>query len=625
MIAYPANPTNGQQFTADGRTWQYDSAKTAWKLIPVSTSDADRAATAANAAAASASSASTLLASVQATTNNRLLPTGGLVGQVPIKTSGGYAWGTVASSGGGGSAVVDHRKLAPLLKDTLTGKACDFIGDTTVARYNEENFVLNTGVAGEMQSYFPVLGKMTFRNYAAGTLTLESFATGGGAAAAAARLRDVYYISLGLYDEVTRPGLGAYNSAANIAEALRLQGFLQSVVTAIKAARSDACIIFQMPIPIMETAYPLGGGQTGQKVTDVLRLAYRGDVALGVPSPEAFGSNVLVFDTQAVAMPPNSLADVNKFVYQFMDGVNPNPWACRQILWPIALLMSGPPGAAIVSEAHSVQLAAREKAIASGWTTEQTNIDTILNSDEWVPTFSMEVGTNDYGVVDLFLGPFPGASQYATGATLGGNVGNLHVPGFAIGDVAVWGSGPTATLMTMTRTGDYHMGDDTVRFSTTFMDGKPNQPVLPAGYGVMYRHKYAHSSVMRRNALALESSNLGVRATAFPNAIRFAVVDATNGSLTVRAIYGEVGAQSGLNAAEHDWSTTDRICLAGVEVGDAGVNLSAATFSKSGYDVTITLADTDFTKRCGNQGFVLAAAVGATGDDLTDIFNESLL
>jgi len=624
MINYPANPLHGQQFTVDGRTWQYDSAKTVWKLIPVSTSDADRAATAATAAAASASSASTLLASVQATTNNRLLPTGGVPGQVPVKTSGGYAWANVSSSGGGSSEVVDQRKLAPLFKNSLTGKFCDFIGDTTVARYAVENFVLNDGSAGELQSYFPVLGNMVFRNYGAGTLTLENFVSGGGLATAAARQRDVYYISLGLYDEVTRPGLGAYNSAANIAEALRLQGFLQSVVTAIKAARSDACIIFQMPIPIMETAYPLGNGQTGQKVTDVLRLAYRGDSTLGVPSPETFGNNVLVFDTQAVAMPPNSLADVNKFVYQYMDGVNPNPWACRQILWPIALLMSGPPGAAIVSEAHAIELAGREKAIATGWTTEQTNIDTILNSGEWTPTFSLQLGTNDFGVVDLFVGPFPDAVEYATGADVGGNVGNLHAPGFAIGDVAIWGSGPTATLMTMTRTGDYHMNGGTVRFGSTFLDGKPNQPVLPSDYGVMYRHKYAHSSVMRRNALALQSNNLGVRSAAFPNAIRFYVVDATNGSMTVRAIHGEVGAQSGLDASEHNWSTTDALCLAGVEVGDAGVDLTAATFTKSGYDVTITLADTDFTKRCGNQGFVLARATTAVGAGLSSVFTSAL-
>lgn len=48
MIDFPASPTNGQQYTYDGRTWEFDAAAGggvgAWNLVPVSTSDADLAA-----------------------------------------------------------------------------------------------------------------------------------------------------------------------------------------------------------------------------------------------------------------------------------------------------------------------------------------------------------------------------------------------------------------------------------------------------------------------------------------------------------------------------------------------------------------------------------------------------
>ena len=625
MISYPANPLNGQQFTVDGRTWQYDSAKTAWKLIPVSTSDADRAATAANAAAASATSASTLLASVTTATNNRLLPTGGVPGQVPVKTSGGYTWANMESSGGGSSAVVDTRKLAPLFKNGLDGLTCDHVGDSTVWQLDPTEIVKINGSQGLLQQWFPELRGMVHRNYGENGQTMQGFIEIGNLTTTAARQRDVYVFCFGLNDERTRAGLGAYNSAANIAEALRLQGFMHTIVTTIKAQRADACILFRMPNPATSDSIYLGGGQTAQKMNDVIRLAYRGDALLAVPSPETFGDNVLVFDTMAVAMPPNALVSTNPFLQNPGDGLHPTNGGYYQIMWPLGYLMSGPLANTITSEAHARQLAAREKAIAAGWAAESTSVEAILNSNEWVPTYDVSIGTNDYGVVDVFFGPNSSAVKEATGNNTSGNVGNDNPPGLALGDVVIWGTGVGAKLMTVRDLGDYNMGDSSLRFAGVFMDGVPVQTTY-TGRGVVYRHKYAHSTAMRRNALSLASAVAVERSAAYPNAIRFQVAAATVGTLTAKAIGGELGAQSGLRADKHTWTVNDRICLAGVESGETGMSLAGATFVQSGYETVITLAGVDFTNRCGDQGFLLTAAVGAgTSVSLVDVFNNALL
>jgi len=622
MIDFPANPGNGQQYTQDGRTWAYVSAKTAWQLVPVSTADADKAAAGAIAAAASAASSASLLASVQATTNNRLLPTGGVVGQVPMKTSGGYAWTTVSGGGGGGSAVVDLRKLAPLYAGGLDGKVCDHLGDSTVWQLDPTEIVKINGTQGLLQQWFPELRGMVHRNYGENGQTMQAFIT-GSLPTAAARKSDAYVVCYGLNDERIQVGLGAYNSAANIAEALRLQGFMRTIVTTIKGQRADACILFRMPNPATVDSFYLGNGQTAQKMNDVLRLAYRGDPALGVPSPETFGDNVLVFDTMAVAMPPNALVSVNQFLQSPNDGLHPGNDGYYQIMWPIGYLMSGPAASSITSEAHARQLAAREKAIAAGWAAEKLSLETVLYSDEWYPAYNLELGLNAFGVIDLFIGP-GNATDSATGSNGLGNVQQNNPAGLSFDDVVVWGTGVGATLMSVRDIGDFNMGDGSLRFTGTFLDGVA-VPTTVSGRGIVYRHRYAHSTAARRNALALASKTPVERAGAFPNAIRFCVMGATVGTLTVRAIGGEVGAQSGLDASEHAWSVSDRLALAGVEYSQNGMPLTGATFVKSGHEVVITLAGYDFTNRCGDQGFVLAGALGASGGGLVDIFNESLL
>lgn len=57
MINFPNTPTNGQQYSFGGRTWQYNSGITVWELVAVSTTDANLAAQKAAEAAASATAA----------------------------------------------------------------------------------------------------------------------------------------------------------------------------------------------------------------------------------------------------------------------------------------------------------------------------------------------------------------------------------------------------------------------------------------------------------------------------------------------------------------------------------------------------------------------------------------
>jgi hypothetical protein len=60
MIDFPSNPTDKQQYSNEGRSWEWNAAKTAWLLVPVSSADATSAA---NSAASALESKNQALAS----------------------------------------------------------------------------------------------------------------------------------------------------------------------------------------------------------------------------------------------------------------------------------------------------------------------------------------------------------------------------------------------------------------------------------------------------------------------------------------------------------------------------------------------------------------------------------
>lgn len=562
----------------------------------------------------------------------RLLPAGGATGQVLTKASGtdyAAAWATPAA--GAGAGVQDVRKLAKWFAGGLDGKVAIHVGDSTTWQQDPISILKMDGSQGLLQDWHVPLRATTHWNVGSNGNVFWSFVQSGGLEEQAARKAALYVICYGLNDMrgAVTPGSGdwgdwrvPYGDPSMVVTALKLQSLMRTCVAVIKAENPDACIIFRMPNGATVDCNYMTQGITPQQMMDVLRLAYRGDPALGVPSPETFGDDILVFDTMGMAFPEKAMVSQNMLLQNNAgsDGLHPTNNGYTQIMWPLGLLMSGPPADIITSPEHARQLAAREKAIASGWSAEKLSVEAVLYSGEWFPVYTCGIALNDFGIVDLGIGPTADAGRNASGSDDAGNVQSNHPAGLSFDDVIVWGTGEDASLMSCKYIGNWFLLDSTIRFSGAFIDGVA-VPTTMTGSGVIYRHRYAHSTAVRKNAIALASETPIERNNAYPTAIRFCVVGATVGTLTVRAIRNETDTGTGNDVTQHEWSTSDRLCLAGVEAAQqwdlGGLPLTGATFSKSGFEVTITLPGADFTSRLGDQGFVLSRTVTSAGDFAT--------
>lgn len=87
MLNFPSNPADGQQYTYEGRAWQWSSAKTAWLLVPVSSSDASTASAAASSALSSKNDA-TAAASIATSSASSATSSAALAHDWATKTSG---------------------------------------------------------------------------------------------------------------------------------------------------------------------------------------------------------------------------------------------------------------------------------------------------------------------------------------------------------------------------------------------------------------------------------------------------------------------------------------------------------------------------------------------------------
>ena len=552
----------------------------------------------------------------------RLPPAGGAVGSVLRRTSSTAAEWT--------APVVDRRKLAKWFAGGLDGKVAIHVGDSTTWQQDPISILKIDGSQGLLQDWHVSLRATTHWNVGSNGNVFWSFVQSGGLEEQAARKADLYIICYGLNDMRGAVSPGGewgdwrvpYGDASMVVTALKLQSLMRTCVEVIKAENPDACIIFRMPNGATVDCAYMTQGITPQQMMDVLRLAYRGDAALGVPSPETFGDDILVFDTMGMAFPEKAMVSQNMLLQNNAgsDGLHPTNNGYTQIMWPLGLLMSGPPADIITSPEHARQLAAREKAIASGWASEKLSVEAVLYSGEWFPVYTCGIALNDFGIVDLGFGPTADAGRNASGSDDAGNVQNNHPAGLSFDDVIVWGTGENASLMSCKNIGNWFLLDSTIRFSGAFIDGV-SVPTTMTGSGVIYRHRYAHSTAVRKNAIALASETPIERNNAYPTAIRFCVVGATVGTLTVRAIRNETDTGTGNDVTQHEWSASDRLCLAGVEAAQqwdlGGLPLTGATFSKSGFEVTITLPGIDFTSRLGDQGFVLSNTVVSPGDFAT--------
>lgn len=518
--------------------------------------------------------------------------------------------------GGGGTPIVDLRKLAPWFKGGIAGKRINGRGDSTMWQMDPFQIIRIDGSLNHIQDWFVPLRSVTMWNYGSNGAPFDSFVHAGELDAAAAMKDDLYWIRYGLNDgRIAGAGLGTYGSPSNITFALYIQGLIQTTITKIKEQRSDACIVFQMPNgATVDCAYMINGTSV-QAMMDGLRLAFRGDPALGVPDPETFGENVLMIDTMAFTWPERAMVSVNNFLQNSAstDGLHPTNGGYEQDAWVFGYLTQGPAADEIISTGQARQLAAREQVISKGWTLDSRNPDAVVNSGEYYPLYTGVIALNDFGVVDMGIGPVLGAGKDASGSDDSGTLQTVRPAGLALDDVVIFGTGEDAIISRVKNVGTYFLINSTIRWQGTFIDGTAPPTSLPVGTDcVIYRHKYAHSTGARKNALKLESLFPIERRIAKRNMVRFQVVSATVGSLTVRSIANEVSSDSGIDVAHLTPLTTDRLCLAGVECSNNtadfdnfGLLLSGATFSASGNQLTITMAGVDFTNRLAEQGFLM--------------------
>lgn len=525
--------------------------------------------------------------------------------------------GDTGSGSSSGLSAADLRKLAPWFKGGIAGKRINGQGDSTMWQMDPMRIINIDGSQNHIQDWFVPLRDVTMWNHGSNGAPFDFFVSQGDLDTAAAAKDDLYWIRYGLNDgRIAGAGLGLYGSPSNITWALWFQGLMQTTVTKIKAARADACIVFQMPNAATTDCIYMINGTSVQAMMDGLRLAYRGDPALGVPNPETFGENVLVLDTAGFTWPEKAMVSQNNFLQNTLpggDGLHPTNGGYEQDAWVFGYLVQGPAADTILSGAQARQLAAVERVVSKGWQANVSNAKAVIDSGEYYPVYTGVITLNDFGVVDMGIGPVNGAGTEASGSDANGTLQAVRPAGLALDDVVVFGQGTNAFVRRVTNIGQFFLVASSIRWQGTFIDGSVIPTALPVGTScIIYRHKYAHSTAARKNALKQVSAFPIERRSAKKNMVRFQVVSATVGSLTIRTIAKEVSDDSGIEAANLTLSATDRLCLAGVECsnntadGDNfGLLLTGATFAASGSQMTITMAGVDFTNRLAQQGMIM--------------------
>ena len=579
----------------------------------------------------------------------------GTIGQVLGKT-GASSFGWVdppeGTGGGGGTtpaAIVDTRKLAALHRDLndLATVKLTFVGDSTTEQQGSLDFVpFNATGSGIFGALYPEkLSKIRTINrgsvgHMSGLFVTNAAAdgasgsnSGGKQPSMALALADnpsgyVYCYGINELRGGLAPGsdagaLGnwpdwrvAYGQPGMVNAAKELQRFMKIFVDAVRAkgTKADAPIIFRMPNAFTTGATTLANGVTAQQAMNCIRLAYRGDPALGVPSPETFSTGVLVLDTMGTVYSQTAYTTAPNILDA--DGLHPSVTGYRGINYVLAHLFASPLSIAIQSSEQAEQLKYREQAIAHG----QYPLDaaTITKSGEFIPLYTGN-GATASGFHDFQLN---GISAAAIDSFWGGgdatSRGSARPPGAAIGDYMIY-EDVGKTVRRIGVNGDANNGGLVIRIysGTQQLDGTLRTVPAPSAAFSIWRHKYLHSNMARRNVEVAESGFQWERDNARKQAYMFEVSGATNGTLSIRAI-GPNNA-NGLNAYSRTPQTTDVLCLVGVD-GDSngqdralGLLLTGATFAKASGTLTITKAGIDFRTYNFPQGFILASDVVSGG------------
>jgi hypothetical protein len=415
-----------------------------------------------------------------------------------------------------------------------------------------------------------------------------------------------------------------------VAQALFLQGHLQAFITKAKSINPNCSIMLCMPNSIGVAASTIiTSGATGQQITDVLRLTYRGDAALGVPRLDTINANVLLVDTMGT-------------IY---SDVAPTAASVNSVLHEVALVHPSSPGYAIKFE-HSTLLktpysvpyntdpAYHEKVLATGRALTNTTILTandIKNSGDYYSIAPVSLadfsGAATAGAIGTFRLGFE-SSAMATWA-----FGNATTPsGVCIGDIIVWDNGYVMPIRAMAD--NYPALANYVQWTWHYtpdaLDMFTIKNLLPAGtLGTVYRSKNAYSQKKQWNDYLLANSmgNYAKQNAIYKYAYRFvltntpsgtyfnAITNNLNGSIKFQPVAGELES-NGLNCFTHTHSALDVLCLSGIECGSDnqisryGILLTGSTVDKvtgaASQTTQLNFAGSDFRHVNFAQGFILS-------------------
>lgn len=542
-----------------------------------------------------------------------------------------------------------HRSLKNAIKDKTTITIC-WVGDSTTEAFAGSNIVpYVAGVSNLAVRIDPAFQYVNHVNYGSNGESLNAYVNNatpvynvGGNDCRFNQLPIChgYVISLGLNDArgVTPPGTAGipdyrttYGGAGMVAMANLIQSQLKQGIDIILAKNPNASIALRMPNSVGVGASVLANSVTAQQCTDTLRLAYRGDPDLGVPCVADSYPNVVVWDCQGTLFPETAFSTSTGYMLSAApDMFHPVSSAYVAIFRSVMELFR-PVDTNLVSDSG---LAYVESAIASGGGISKGQSDpasVITQSGEYDAVLNCSISANGATFFDLALNT-TAETAWAWGGATGTGRGSASAPGLAPGDVIVFTNGKVLPITTLqiSGTGSQSNNGAYIRwYGSAGPDGRTFAQLsadtsLPVGLkGTVYRHKYAHSLKARYNEVAISGGDSMFRKSqAFKNAYRFQVTSVTynsvpnNYTIAIRAIAGEVGAVSGNDAFTHVLSTSDVLCLSGVEgyAGSGehdsyGIPLTNATFDQTTNASTqtslITLSSLDARNITAKQGFIL--------------------
>jgi hypothetical protein len=363
-------------------------------------------------------------------------------------------------------AAPDKRKLAKWFAGGIEGKKAVWVGDSTTEQLAFLGFINYDGSPTFIGSLFPQLLSTKHYNYGLNGALMAGFVQPGGnfpnsatpplntnISGVVTTKADLYIFCYGLND--MRGGIGpgnsgnpfggnfpdyreAYGGSNMVAMALILQYWMKSFVTQVRATNPDCAIIFRMPNSANTDCVFMANGVTPQQMMDVLRLAYRGDPALNVPSPETFDEGILVWDAMATIYSEKAYSVHNDLIESLNDGLHPNVNAYRMMLLELCTLLTEPPAAALANPDEARRAAAREAAIAHGWQS-RFELEAIRYSGMYKLLYTSSVGYNSASFMDMGFGRTLSSGDHMWGGALGTARASAAPTGLAIGDVIVWG------------------------------------------------------------------------------------------------------------------------------------------------------------------------------------------